>query len=240
MKKLIVIGVAVLFVFGVSTWAHAQVPFPGEKILVSETNPVGMGKADTTSFTYRIDLTSADAAKDILDVVPAEFDVIAVAPTCGTATFAEKKKPGDKLRPDHIVWLLNGDSDTTDPCTGDAASLTVDIMTDLNPGHGKRGISFYEPTECGPLYLNDGAVMVDPVTEEETDPSNAIFVAACVDELLGDCTDADSDGWSVDCGDCNDGDPAVNPGSGETCDDAGIIDEDCDGLANADDPDCMI
>jgi hypothetical protein len=240
MKRLLLICLAVLLVFGISTLANAQVPFPGEKVYISGTNPVGMGKAEATLFTYRIDLTSADPAMDVLDVVPAEFDIIAVTPTCGTATAVEKNKPGDKLRPDHIVWILNGDDDVTDPCTGEAASLTVDILTDLNPGHGKKGISFFEPTECGPLYLNDGAVMVDPVTEEETEPSNALFIAACEDELQSDCIDGDSDGWSIDCGDCNDEDASINLGADEICDDAGNIDEDCDGLANADDPDCVI
>jgi hypothetical protein len=240
MKKLIVTSLAVLLIFGISIAANAQVPFPGAKIYISGTNPVATGKVDATAFSYRIDLTNADPAKDVLDVVPAEFDVIGLTPTCGTATASEKNKPGDKLRPDQIVWILNGDDDLTDPCIEGPASLTVDILTDLNPGHGKKGISFFEPTACGPLYLNDGAFMVDPVTEESSEPSNALFVAACSDELQAGCIDADADGWSVDCGDCNDADANVNPGAVEICDDAGIIDEDCDGLANAADPDCMI
>jgi hypothetical protein len=240
MKNIISICLAVLIVFGMNAFANAQEPFPGEKVLMSGTNPVGIGKADTTAFSYRIDLTTADPAKDVLDVVPAEFDVIGLTPTCGTAVVAEKNKPGDKLRPDHIVWDLNGDDDLTDPCTGGAASLTVEIETDMNPGHSKKDISFYEPTECGLLYLNDGALIVDPVTEEETEPSNALSVATCVDELQGDCIDGDTDGGSVDCGDCNDADANINPGVDEICDDMENVDEDCDGLANIEDPDCVI
>ena len=231
MKKLILIGVAVLLVFGISTFANAQVPFPGEKVYISGTNPVGMGKADATAFTYRIDLTDANPTMVVLDVVPAEFDVTALTPTCGTATATEINKPGDKLRPDHIVWVLNGDDDITDPCTGGPASLTVEISTDSNPGHGKRGIAFFEPTSCGPLHLNDGAVMVDPVTEEATEPSNALFVAACADELQSDCMDGEPDGWSIHCGDCNDGDASINPGADEICDG---VDNDCDLLIDED------
>ncbi len=48
--------------------------------------------------------------------------------------------------------------------------------------------------------------------------------------------DLDSDGWTVDDGDCDDEDPAVNPGADEDCDTSG--DEDCDDLADGDDPDC--
>jgi hypothetical protein len=88
--------------------------------------------------------------------------------------------------------------------------------------------------------LNDGALIVDPVTEEETEPSNALSVATCVDELQGDCIDGDTDGWSVDCGDCNDADANINPGVDEICDDMENVDEDCDGLANIEDPDCVI
>jgi hypothetical protein len=47
--------------------------------------------------------------------------------------------------------------------------------------------------------------------------------------------DADGDGWSVDDGDCDDGDPLVHPGAPERCDDADR-DEDCDGAADDEDP----
>ncbi|TNE88001.1 MAG: hypothetical protein EP330_17090 [Deltaproteobacteria bacterium] len=49
------------------------------------------------------------------------------------------------------------------------------------------------------------------------------------------CTDPGGD-WVLDGGDCDDADAAVNPGATEVCDDGGA-DEDCDGFANADDPD---
>lgn len=44
-------------------------------------------------------------------------------------------------------------------------------------------------------------------------------------------TDADADGFTVEAGDCDDADPAINPGALEVCDDADV-DEDCDGLAD--------
>jgi hypothetical protein len=55
------------------------------------------------------------------------------------------------------------------------------------------------------------------------------------------CTDLDGDGYSIDggaCGvaDCDDADPAVNPGAAEVCDNG--VDDDCDGLIDANDPFC--
>ena len=56
-----------------------------------------------------------------------------------------------------------------------------------------------------------------------------------------DCRDEDMDGYGdTACGgyDCDDADPAVNPGAQEVC--TGGIDDDCDGLVDSDDPECMI
>ena len=60
----------------------------------------------------------------------------------------------------------------------------------------------------------------------------------------GYCTDGDGDGYAAeggDCGpvDCDDTNPAVNPGAAEAghCDDS--IDNDCDGLVDILDPDCF-
>lgn len=143
--------------------------------------------------------------------------------SCGSVTIAEKNKPGDKLRPDHVDWDLTG-------CSG-AQSLMICMNTDQNPGHGKRQITFFEPTSCGPLVLNDGASF-DEITFSES-----LVVATCEDEMdTGGCVDGDSDGWSVDCNDCNDADPAINPDAAEIC--TGGVDEDCDGATDCADSDC--
>jgi hypothetical protein len=48
--------------------------------------------------------------------------------------------------------------------------------------------------------------------------------------------DGDGDGYTRDEGDCNDGDPDINPGVREICDDE--IDNDCDLALDFDDPEC--
>ncbi|MFW5940647.1 MAG: MopE-related protein [Chloroflexota bacterium] len=64
---------------------------------------------------------------------------------------------------------------------------------------------------------------------------------ACLAETA--CTDADGDGYALEggaCGavDCDDADPAVNPGATEICDNG--VDDDCNGLVDADDPACLV
>ena len=55
------------------------------------------------------------------------------------------------------------------------------------------------------------------------------------------CPDADSDGFTSDiCGgpDCNDVDPSIHPGAGESC--SSGVDDDCDGATDCFDSDCFL
>lgn len=258
------LALLLIFNVGTILSAQAQLsPFPGSKVLDSGPNPVGLGKASQSTFLFTIHLNSGfDNTNDVLDVAPAEFDVAgglcsqgnvdascsadvdcdtavgagdgicavntSLSPSCGTAMAFEKNKPGDKLRPDRIVWDLDGCN------SANSQSLVVSLQTDQNPGHGKRSIAFFEPTSCGPLFLNDGARLIDPVTGDDvSEPSNALFVASCPVEGDSDCVDGDGDGWSVACGDTVDNDATVFPGAPEICGDGkdnnldGQIDEGC-------------
>ncbi len=53
----------------------------------------------------------------------------------------------------------------------------------------------------------------------------------CDDDDTTEGTDVDGDQWTVEEGDCDDGDPLSHPGAVETCDDA---DNDCDGEVDED------
>ncbi len=229
MKKLLIVAMSlsVIFCLGIYLPANAQTQlpdFPGSKILDSGTNPVGLGKAEATTYVFTIYLDAGfDIENIVRDVVPAEFDVTGAVATCGTVVFADTKgNLPNRLSPDVITWDLTGCDNAT------SNSLTVTTITDQNPGHGKKGIAFFEPTSCGPLYLNDGAVMIDMETGDAvTNPSKSLMVATCEDESNTEtCVDSDGDGWSLDCNDCNDADLTVNPGAAEICNG---IDDNCNG-----------
>ena len=48
--------------------------------------------------------------------------------------------------------------------------------------------------------------------------------------------DTDRDGYTINEGDCDDGDPDINPGVRENCEDE--IDNDCDTTVDMEDPQC--
>ncbi len=139
-------------------------------------------------------------------------------------------------------------------CSGADAECPPDACPD-GDGDGWSvcdGSCVPEGTECGDCddadpAINPGAAEVCGNGVDE-DCSGAD--AECAPDP---CPDADGDGWSVcdgscvpegtECGDCDDADPAINPGASEVCNGA---DEDCDGVpddgldADADGvPDCV-
>ena len=256
MKLTIHLVATLLLTLGLIPLANAQ-EFPGKKVFSNDEvpDPIGIGKEDQTIYKFDIilDEEDFDNSKDVLDVVPAEFDVIEdIIPLCGAVETYEprknKKKNGfffnllrPKLNPDFILWDLDCSDHTDGACTVcvTAETLTVSIGTDLNPGHAwhphKSRTPIYEPTECGPLVINEGAVLIGSDDEEvEYEPSNSLVVATCLVQGDGDvCKDEDEDGWSVDCGDCNDLIAAINPGATDVCDN---IDNDCDGTTDEGEP----
>jgi len=214
------------------------------KVAMTVTDPVGIDKDATTNFSFQILFDCYDNLGEIVDVVPAEFDVIALTPSCGEATWTEDRNGKGKDRkfaPDEITWDLDGDTATTDPCICDGSQevLLVEVATEQNHGRRRgRPQTLFEPTSCGPLSLNDGAVLYDG-DGYELATSNSLQVATCLDQaVVEECVDVDDDGWSISCGDCDDEDSAVYPGAVPVCDDGNepaaeaLEDDDCDGVAD--------
>jgi len=64
----------------------------------------------------------------------------------------------------------------------------------------------------------------------------SLLVSATAQAYDWDNADTDRDGYSVNEGDCDDGNPDVNPGAREDCEDG--IDNDCDMTLDMEDPQC--
>jgi hypothetical protein len=222
--KIAVFVLMLCLVYGAALFAD---DFPGNVSLVTGPNPVGLGKGSSSRFVYQITLRPGFPRNAyVQDVVPAEFDVAGLSASCGRAESAEKashnKKGQYQMQPDVIKWNLTGCNNSV------SQTLTVTMGTVLNPGHLKRGIQFYEPTGCGPLRLNEGAVLIDAKKGRELSTAcESLSVATCRDEEDALCSDADGDGWSASCGDCLDDNPAAHPGAIEICDG---VDNNCDGV----------
>lgn len=120
-----------------------------EKELTAGPEQVGILLESPTAFEFTI--TYSGPAATVEDTVPAEFVVNGLSASSGSASSA---KNGRGVRGStSIAWNL--------PSAADGATLVVEIETAENPGrHGGRG-PFYQPSDCGELLLNDGAVAVD-------------------------------------------------------------------------------
>ena len=75
------------------------------------------------------------------------------------------------------------------------------------------------------------------LTQNDDDGDGVVEIEDnCIGTHNPDQEDMDGDRAGAPC-DCDDTDPAVNPGADEHCTNG--LDEDCDGLIDADDPDCL-
>jgi hypothetical protein len=126
---------------------------------------------------------------------------------------------------DGIDNNCNGLIDAQDPTAVDCPSACTDNDGDTYAIEGG---------ECGPVDCNDGDASINPGEAE-----------ICADGIDNNCNgetdegcdptcpDADNDGYQdVACGgtDCNDSDPAINPGAAEIC--GNSIDENCNGMSD--------
>lgn len=101
-----------------------------------------------------------------------------------------------------------------------------------------------EGSACGLVDCDDTDPDVNPGAVEACSngiDDNCDGLIDSEDSLCLICTDLDGDGYSIDggdCGliDCDDNDPAINPGALEVCDNGS--DDDCDGRADSEDPFC--
>ena len=147
-----------------------------EKQLLAGPEQIGIHLPAPTQYVFEIAYSNPDSATPvrIVDTVPAEFEIVSVNPSDGTAVFFDPSR-GRGNSANRIEWDL--------PVGTTTATLTVEIQTVASPGRGHRATVF-KPTQCGPLSINDGATAfeVDPATGEIVrvimGPSNALEVEA--------------------------------------------------------------
>lgn len=162
-----------------------------EKELLEGPEEIGIYLPEATKYIFEIAYSNPDPTTPvrIIDTVPAEFEILSVVPSDGTAIFFDTSR-GRGNSANRIEWDL--------PAGTSSATLTVEIQTVESPGKGHRATVF-KPTSCGPLPLNDGAIayevdedgnlvlveVVDPDTGAVTlvpvvivGPSNALEVQA--------------------------------------------------------------
>jgi len=100
---------------------------------------------------------------------------------------------------------------------------------------------YLEGTACGTAAdCDDSDATINPGEAEVCDDGIDNNCDGQIDEGCGGvCVDNDNDTYGINCAaglDCDDTDPAVNPGATESCDDG--IDNDCDNMTDCNDSDC--
>jgi len=132
--------------------------------------------------------------------------------------------------PDHSAWTL----------------LRLQYIPDLTDQR-KIDLQFYVMDELEPKWYAE-YVEVNYFVSPDSSPPPGFMIGEIILGLNGTtkeydtCTINDADGDTyIDTlfggDDCNDFDASINPGAPEICDDG--IDNDCDGLIDGDDPDCV-
>jgi hypothetical protein len=154
-----------------------------------------------------------------------------------------------------IVGQLSGACgfNVNDPCDGDS-NATVDgafaayyssVAQYLGPGSscGDSDGDGYNAASCGGTDCNDSNSAVNPGATEDCSDGIDNDCDGFIDGSDSDCTincDIDGDGYDgSQCQggtDCNDLDPAINPGASENCNNG--TDDNCNGLIDGADPEC--
>ena len=140
------------------------------KTLVEGPEEIGIYLPIATVYQYTIEYTGFAAL--VKDTVPAEFEVVSLVATDGTAIDFKPGKGNKSQSSTKIEWLVPAGTST----------LTVEIQTVVSPGHGKKTPDVFKPTSCGALPINDGA------TAFEVDQNGDLVLVPYTDPDTGEVT----------------------------------------------------
>ena len=133
-------------------------------------------------------------------------------------------------------WPQLGDD--YESCEASCTDGDNDGYGDINANNGLINNCDYDEADCDDSDINVNPGRTESCGNSKDDNCNGI-VDCDDDQCIGEahCVDADADGYNAYF-DCDDNDPAVNPGATEICDDG--INNDCDFYdVDCDDPDCI-
>jgi hypothetical protein len=206
---------------------------------------VEVGKNTTTSYDFSISHSNPDFLPIlILDTVPAEWIVTAVAGNPVTAGFGDgpdgfggivdvysANKKADNKSATKIAWLPDPES----------YSSEIFVSSETRQSPGKNNVK-YAPTSCGALYLNDGAKMyqIDSETDEPLMDANGDWLPPIAESeplCLAAVKDVNKDGMIMKDG-SGDEDGDTLEDFYEACvigTDPCMYDTDGDGIGDADD-----
>jgi len=140
-----------------------------EKTLVGGPEEIGISLPIATVYQYTIVYTGFAAL--VTDTVPAEFEVLSLEATDGTAVDFKPGKGNKSQSSTKIEWQAPAGTST----------LTVEIQTVESPGKGHK-LTVFKPTSCGPLPINDGA------TAFEVDENGNLVLVEVTDPDTGEIT----------------------------------------------------
>ncbi len=143
-----------------------------DKTLTEGPVEIGIYLPQPTIYEYEIAITSVQEVL-VKDTVPAEFEVLSLVATDGTADEFKPGKGKKSQSSTKIEWLVPAGINT----------LTVEIQTVVSPGKGHKNPEVvFKPTSCGPLPINDGA------TAFEVDENGELVLVEVTDPDTGEIT----------------------------------------------------